>query len=155
MSWILGADYLPNLELDENPWYIPRFWEPMGSYVDIWELSAAYPGGHWHLKITDFQGVIEDLVSSFLLNIGPGGEGITLTCFGATPYVRQVLEKWIASKSWSTIIDNPLALLDLVMEGLFCEVDTTTWKMDGVFGPMEQVKFAIINIKINDLKWLN
>lgn len=60
-------------------------------------------------------------------------------CFGATPYVRERLEKWIESGAWDEVTGEPLALLDLVMDGLFREVDNAVWKMADVFGPMEYV----------------
>ncbi|KAJ6258196.1 hypothetical protein Dda_7115 [Drechslerella dactyloides] len=65
------------------------------------------------------------------------GKGTTLACFGATPYVRKRLEMWIENRRWDTITEEPLSFLDLVMEGLFQEVDNTIWKMADVFGPME------------------
>ncbi|KAK6358111.1 hypothetical protein TWF730_007466 [Orbilia blumenaviensis] len=77
------------------------------------------------------------LRSGFVLKSEPGGEGVTLVCFGATPYVRRRLEAWIASMSWAAITEEPYALFDLVMDGLFSEVDATSWKMADVFRPIE------------------
>ncbi|KAF3192620.1 hypothetical protein TWF788_000229 [Orbilia oligospora] len=77
------------------------------------------------------------LRSGFVLRTEPDGEAVTLVCFGATPYVRRRLEMWITSKSWAAVTEEPYALLDLVMDGLFSEVDTTSWKMADVFRPIE------------------
>jgi hypothetical protein len=79
------------------------------------------------------------LRSGFFLRTEPGGRSTTLVCFGATPYVRERLEKWIESGAWDEVTGEPLALLDLVMDGLFREVDNAVWKMADVFGPMEYV----------------
>jgi hypothetical protein len=79
------------------------------------------------------------LRSGFFLRMEPGGRSTTLVCFGATPYVRERLENWIESGAWDEVMREPLALLDLVMDGLFQEVDNTVWKMVDVFGPMEYV----------------
>ncbi|KAK6348033.1 hypothetical protein TWF718_005853 [Orbilia javanica] len=77
------------------------------------------------------------LRSGFVLRIEPAGNGATLVCFGATPYVRRRLEAWITSKSWLAVTGEPYALFDLVVDGLFSEVDATTWKMADVFRPIE------------------
>lgn len=34
---------------------------------------------------------------------------------------------------------EPLVLLDLILEGLYIDIDTTLWNMGDVFGPLEHV----------------
>ncbi|KAK6523504.1 hypothetical protein TWF281_001484 [Arthrobotrys megalospora] len=103
-----------------------------------------FRNGNWSRKsgseIKDLpQADFSWLRSGFFLKVEPvdRGKGITLICFGATPHVRKSLEMWIESKQWDSIHETPLSLLDLVVEGMFREVDTTIWKMGHVFGPME------------------
>ncbi|KAK6518199.1 hypothetical protein TWF506_005358 [Arthrobotrys conoides] len=77
------------------------------------------------------------LRSGFVLITEPDGKAVTLVCFGATPYVRRRLEMWIMSKAWAAVTEEPYALFDLVVDGLFSEVDATTWNMADVFRPIE------------------
>lgn len=77
--------------------------------------------------------------AGFFLNVGVDG-GVTLTCFGSTPRVRDRLNEFVAAKAWEDVVRDPYVLFDLVLEGLYFEVDDTVWKMNTVFGPLEHVK---------------
>ncbi|KAF3934403.1 hypothetical protein ABW19_dt0200516 [Dactylella cylindrospora] len=86
-----------------------------------------------HLSQSDYSW----LRSAFFLRVDPKGQSVTLACFAATPHVRKRLEMWIESRLWETVMEQPLALLDLVVEGLYLEVDNVAWNMADVFSPME------------------
>jgi hypothetical protein len=64
---------------------------------------------------------------------------ITLVCFGATPKVVFRLGEFIEARSWSNVAIEPYMLFDLILEGLYREVDATVWSMGTVFGPLEHV----------------
>ncbi|KAK0636052.1 hypothetical protein B0T17DRAFT_67077 [Bombardia bombarda] len=62
---------------------------------------------------------------------------LTLVCFGATPKVRKRLDALIEAGAWRDIMTEPYILFDLILDGLFVEVDNTVWSMNDVFGPLE------------------
>jgi hypothetical protein len=63
----------------------------------------------------------------------------TLVCFGATPEVKHRLEEFVQAGAWSDALNEPNILLDIVLDGIFLEVDKTVWSMRSVFGPIEHV----------------
>lgn len=65
----------------------------------------------------------------------------TLVCFGSTPRVRQRLTEFINAKAWEHVATDPYVLFDLILDGLYFEIDDTVWKMNTVFGPLEHVSF--------------
>ena len=66
--------------------------------------------------------------------------GTTLTCFGATPNVRGLLHGFSGrTASYHDAISEPYVLLDIVLEGLFHDVDDNVWNMNTVFGAFEHV----------------
>ncbi|KJZ74737.1 hypothetical protein HIM_05854 [Hirsutella minnesotensis 3608] len=76
------------------------------------------------------------LKSSFFLRQHQDGSS-TLVCFGALPRVRHRLGLFIDSGNWHDVGLNPHVLFDVVLEGLYSEVDETVWNMNVVFGPLE------------------
>jgi len=65
--------------------------------------------------------------------------GPILTCFGATGTVRRRLEEFIAAGAWENVESHPFALYDMVLEGLYFEVEETIRKMTKVFNSLEHV----------------
>lgn len=100
--------------------------------------STNHPGRHTPLPQADYSYVR----SGFFLRTASGG-GTTLTCFGASPHVESRLRRFIArSASHNNAITEPYVLLDIVLDGLFHDVDDNVWKMNDVFGTFEHVSFA-------------
>ncbi|XP_044717489.1 uncharacterized protein HRG_08997 [Hirsutella rhossiliensis] len=81
------------------------------------------------------------LKSSFFLRQHDDG-GTVLVCFGAQPRVWQRIELFIDSGKWADAGINPYVLFDLVLDGLYFEVDETVWNMNTVFGPLEHVQWG-------------
>lgn len=81
--------------------------------------------------------------SGFFLRAGDDGS-VTLACFGALSHVRRRLEAFArAGSTWEHVRSEPYVLFDLVLEGLFAEVDNTAWTVAHVFGGMEIVSIRI------------
>jgi hypothetical protein len=86
------------------------------------------------------------LRSGFFLRTG-GSDGVacvtTLAVFGVTPCVRKRLDEFIDTKErsgdWGEVLAQPGILIDMIIEGLFLEVDNTLWKTQEVFRPLEGV----------------
>jgi len=76
--------------------------------------------------------------SGFFLRFAPG-DSVTLVCFGATPRVTDRLHAFINGGRWEDALAEPHVLFDIVLDGLFLEVDATVWNMNQVFGGMEHV----------------
>jgi hypothetical protein len=76
--------------------------------------------------------------SGFFLRSKPK-ESVTLVCFGATPKVCDRLKAFANAGCWEDVLAEPHCLFDMVLEGLFQEVDATVWNMNHVFGDMEHV----------------
>ncbi|KAK6532504.1 hypothetical protein TWF281_006693 [Arthrobotrys megalospora] len=124
-----------NLSIDRSGPY-PRIVNqvPISSLATQGEAIGNYDGQ----KVVELsQADYSWMRSGFVMKSEPDGKGVTLLCFGATPHVRRRIETWIASRSWAAVIEEPYALFDLVMDGLFSEVDATAWKMADVFRPIE------------------
>ncbi|KAH6623590.1 hypothetical protein F5144DRAFT_496380 [Chaetomium tenue] len=60
--------------------------------------------------------------SAFFLRKDQHGN-VTLVLFGPTPGVRERLDQFIEAQSWHDVEAEPLALFDLVLDGLFREID--------------------------------
>ncbi|RYP55739.1 hypothetical protein DL769_010059 [Monosporascus sp. CRB-8-3] len=71
--------------------------------------------------------------------------GTTLACFGASPQVRARLQEFIAHSSRNDAIAEPYLLLDLIIDGLFQDVDKIVWNMRTVFGALEHLTLALAN----------
>ena len=66
--------------------------------------------------------------------------GTTLTCFGATPHVRRRLHLLTSrTASRRDVVSEPYVLLDIILDGLFHDVDDNVWSMNTVFGAFEHV----------------
>lgn len=65
----------------------------------------------------------------------------TLVCFGVTPKVRERLEVFLQGGSISDAIAEPYILLDLILDGLWREVDQCVWNMNEILGPLEHVSY--------------
>lgn len=78
--------------------------------------------------------------SAFFLRKDQHGN-VTLVLFGPTPGVRERLDQFIAAKSWHDVEAEPLALFDLVLDGLFREIDATVWKLLHEISGLENVSF--------------
>jgi hypothetical protein len=76
--------------------------------------------------------------SAFFLRTSTAGE-VTLCCFGATRHVRDRFSRFMKTDGWRDVLANPLVLFDLVLDGLFLDVDETVWNMNRVFGALEHV----------------
>ncbi|RYP60750.1 hypothetical protein DL771_010402 [Monosporascus sp. 5C6A] len=63
--------------------------------------------------------------------------GTTLACFGASPRVEARLREFRAHSSRDDAIAEPYLLLDLIIDGLFQDVDDNVWNMHTVFGALE------------------
>jgi hypothetical protein len=79
--------------------------------------------------------------SAFFLRKDEHGN-VTLVVFGPTPGARARLERFLAAataQSWDDIVSEPLVLFDLILDGLFLEIDTTVWRLLNVFAELESV----------------
>jgi len=78
------------------------------------------------------------LRSGFFLRTTPAGH-TTLACFGATPKVKSRIDQFIESEAWTDVAREPYILFDIVLEGLFLEMDQNVWNMSTLFGALEHV----------------
>lgn len=76
--------------------------------------------------------------SAFFLRKDQRGN-VTLICFGPTRTVRQRLEQCLQGGHWTDIQAEPMALFDLVLDGLFAELDQTVWDLVDVIRGLERV----------------
>jgi hypothetical protein len=81
------------------------------------------------------------LRSGFFLRTTPAGN-VTLCCFGATENVRRILYSFMESSAWSKISTEPYAFFDLIMAGLFIDVDQNVWNINIIFGAFEHVSLV-------------
>lgn len=79
------------------------------------------------------------LRSGFVLRKEVSGS-VTLVCCGASLQVRKTLRDFVQGGSWRSAILEPYVLFDLVLEGLFMDVDTNTWNINDVFASLEHVR---------------
>ncbi|RYO94508.1 hypothetical protein DL764_007827 [Monosporascus ibericus] len=84
------------------------------------------------------------LRSGFFLRT-TAGAGTTLACFGASPRVRARLREFMAHPSRKDAIAEPYLLLDLIIDGLFQDVDNNVWNMRTVFGSLEHLTLTLAN----------
>ncbi|KAK4163932.1 hypothetical protein QBC43DRAFT_379090 [Cladorrhinum sp. PSN259] len=75
--------------------------------------------------------------SGFFLSVDNTARAITLCCFGAGGKVEDRLNKFLKSSTWKQALEEPYVLLDIVLDGLYSEVDDTVWNMNSVFGALE------------------
>lgn len=90
--------------------------------------------------------------SAFFLRVD-NDRRVTLVCFGAMPQIKARLDEFISAGSWTDVASQPYILFDLVLEGLYFEVDNALWRMSKVFGPLEHVgqpmrPFALLPLTI-------
>lgn len=64
----------------------------------------------------------------FFLRQDPEGH-VTLVCFGTSPAVKNRLQDFINAGAWAAVEHEPLVLFDLVLDGLYTEVDMTVWEL--------------------------
>ncbi|KAJ2979196.1 hypothetical protein NUW58_g7265 [Xylaria curta] len=69
----------------------------------------------------------------------------TLACFGATLRVREQFEAFVRGDSVGDAIAEPYILLDLILDGLWREVDQQVWNMNDVLGPLEHRILVLAN----------
>ncbi|KAH8200202.1 hypothetical protein TruAng_005650 [Truncatella angustata] len=84
--------------------------------------------------------------SGFFLRTTHDGR-TTLAIFGATPNVYSRIVDFLQTNHVHVVQSEPLVLLDLILEGLFLDVDTALWNMVDVFGPMEHDVLNLANSK--------
>lgn len=92
----------------------------------------------WQLPQADYS----YLRSGFFLRTAADG-GTTLVCFGATAGVRARIDEFVEAKTWKDVTSEPYILFDLVLEGLFRDVDQNCWNMNTIFGALEHVRRAM------------
>lgn len=80
--------------------------------------------------------------AGFFLRTEKSGE-TTLVCFGAPLTVRSRIEKFLDARAWGDVAVEPYVLLDLVLDGLYREVDENVWNIADVLGPLEHVRCAV------------
>lgn len=75
-----------------------------------------------------------------------------MVCFGATPAVKTRVEKCVENGFWADIPTEPLALFDLVLDGLFASLDKTVWDLLNVIRKLETVSPSTLRLcsKIRD-----
>lgn len=91
--------------------------------------------------------------SAFFLRKDEHGN-VTLVVFGPTPGVRARLERFLAAataQSWDNIVSEPLVLFDLILDGLFLEIDTTVWRLLNVLAELESVSTQALGRAIETL----
>lgn len=66
--------------------------------------------------------------AGFFLRKDTGGN-VALVCFGDITDVRIRLEECVKAGYWTDLQDEPLALFDLVLYGLFSNIDKQVWRM--------------------------
>jgi hypothetical protein len=78
------------------------------------------------------------LRSGFFLRHSSSG-ATTLVCFGASINVFKTIQRFTSNGPFEMVSLEPMALFDLVLEGIFFDVDKNIWNMAAVFGPLEHV----------------
>ncbi|GJN68136.1 hypothetical protein PLICBS_002179 [Purpureocillium lilacinum] len=86
------------------------------------------------------------LIASFFMRVHTHG-GVTLVCFGAPPRVRRRFEEFVDSCGWDDVQTNPYVLFDVLLEGLYFEVDKMVWNMNTIFGPLEHSILELAHTK--------
>ncbi|KAH7308139.1 hypothetical protein B0I35DRAFT_483417 [Stachybotrys elegans] len=77
------------------------------------------------------------LRSGFFLKVGDEGRDVVLACFGATANVQRRLKDFVATGRWDDVTADAYILFDLILEGLYLDIDEGVWNMNTVFGPLE------------------
>jgi hypothetical protein len=77
--------------------------------------------------------------SGFFLSADSNRRTVTLCCFGARGKVEERLRRFLKTPAWKQALDVPYILLDVVLDGLYQEVDDNVWNMNAVFGALEHV----------------
>ena len=80
--------------------------------------------------------------SGFHLRVSPDGV-VTLCCFGATESVKSILSDYLQTSDWSQISTEPYILFDLIMAGLFFDVDENVWNINHIYGALEHVSLRL------------
>lgn len=75
----------------------------------------------------------------FFLRKDANGD-VTLVCFGVSKPVRHRLEQFLVAKAWDDVAAEPLALFDLILAGLYTEVDTIVWDLLDIISGLEAVR---------------
>lgn len=112
----------------------------MGKYVITHHAKAA-PFNGSELPQADYS----YLRSAFFLRKHTSDSGLTLVCFGSSPRTRTALERFIRSESHHIPSSEPFALFDIIMQGVFEDVDQNVWNLADVFGPLEHVSQSLIH----------
>lgn len=89
------------------------------------------------------------LRSGFVLRKETSG-AVTLVCFGASNQVSRLLYQFLQSGASSGAFQEatvePRILFDIVLDGLFNDVDQTVWNMNQVYGPYEDVRRPLVDM---------
>ncbi|KAK3346052.1 hypothetical protein B0T25DRAFT_571216 [Lasiosphaeria hispida] len=76
--------------------------------------------------------------SGFFLFADGDKRTVTLCCFGAEGKVEERLRQFLKRPGRRQALDEPYVLLDVVLDGLYSEVDNNVWNMNAVFGALER-----------------
>jgi hypothetical protein len=74
------------------------------------------------------------------------GGGITLVMFGPMPAVVRRIEAFLFSRALSDVFIEPLALFDLILDGLFSETDAAVWRLLDTISGLEEVSVSVASI---------
>ncbi|KAL1844355.1 hypothetical protein VTJ49DRAFT_34 [Mycothermus thermophilus] len=66
------------------------------------------------------------------------GGGVTLVMFGPMPAVTARIKAFLEGGGWRDVCFEPIALFDLVLDGLFGETDMTVWRLLDVISGLEE-----------------
>jgi len=112
----------------------PTGFQPWAVSQDTAEIALQNPSDSRVLPQADYSYTR----SSFFLSASNTG-AVTLCCFGASPQVQGRLKRFLKSPAWSQALVESYILLDLIMDGLYLEVDENVWSMNKIFGALEHV----------------
>jgi len=93
---------------------------------------------HYLCKAVELEARHRWYKSAFFLRKDVRGN-VTLVCFGPSLSVRKRLEQCIQDGYWTDFQAEPLALFDLVLDGLFLDLDHTVWDLRDVIKGLEEV----------------
>ncbi|KAK5659973.1 hypothetical protein OQA88_13438 [Cercophora sp. LCS_1] len=77
---------------------------------------------------------------------------VALVCFGASPAVKNRLQNFINAGAWTAVEHEPLVLFDLVLDGLYTEVDTTVWDLLDDISRLERTVLVAADAKVSNSK---
>jgi len=72
-------------------------------------------------------------------------EDVTLVCFGVPYRVRARLDEFFSLQAWEDVGSCPYVLFDLVLEGLYFEIETTLQNLTQISGFHEHQNLGLVN----------